>query len=359
MQIQKRFISKNFTKGRQDKEIKFIVLHTMDGKGSDLQSWFESDATKASTHFSVGLNGDVFQYVREEDTAWANSNWQANLKAISIEFADNGNPQDKVRTNDLYNAGIELIADLIDKHLKGSWASVGTIKLHKYFDSGKSCPGGLDIVRICDGVNDLLAKRRNTPAGVVKKLKAQLQAERDVNEQLRMDIELTNQMNKNLTEEITALSEQIAEVYDAKTSLTNVYRDFFGDESGFDDLAVDIIQETTHGSNVLQRWANFIDQKVKSKTLQSILKYDIFVLIGWFLSLPTIGLLLTNSGISDTISQLLSPAFTIPPLTITSLAVGVTAVLFKLLVTRYDTNKDGRLDFTDTIVLKGYARSQS
>jgi hypothetical protein len=356
MQIYRRIITdKNYTKGRQGKGIKFIVLHTMDGYGRNCFEHFNNPETGASANYGIWENGRVEQFVDDKDTAWANSNWQANLKSISIEFGDNNNPQDARRTDALYASGIELIANLIDKYLPNQWATVGTIRLHRHFDSGKSCPGGLDIGRICNGVNDLLAQRRGTPAGVVRKLKLQLQAEREVSEQLRSDVILTNQMNQNLKEEIVALSKQIEEIDTTRVNLRMVYADLFGDEFGLGDLTSAIVEQTVEGTGLLQRWADFIDKNVKSKIFQSILKYDVFVLIGALLSTPTVGFWLAHSGISDRISELLSPAFTISPLTITGLAVGVAAVLFKLLVTRYDTNKDGKLDLKDTIVLQAYA----
>ncbi|MBC2723321.1 N-acetylmuramoyl-L-alanine amidase [Desulfosporosinus sp.] len=49
-----------------------IVDHIMQGSLAGTDSWFKNPASKASSHFGVGKNGDIHQYVGLDYPAWAN-----------------------------------------------------------------------------------------------------------------------------------------------------------------------------------------------------------------------------------------------------------------------------------------------
>lgn len=144
-------------RGRAGQKIQYIVLHTMDGKtdaNGDLYNWFSSGRAGGSAHFGIGFNGTITNYVNVNDTAIANGSTlkkfpHANERSISIEFADNGNPNDSKRTDALYKSGGELIAYLIDRFNLGSKAEFNkNIFLHKQLYSKKTCPGRLDYERL-------------------------------------------------------------------------------------------------------------------------------------------------------------------------------------------------------------------
>lgn len=107
---------------------------------------------------------------------------------------------------------------------------------------------------------------------------------------------------------------------------------------GTENLVVDTINETGKIKELQGKWAAFIDKTFpNSARARSIGKFDIFVLLGVLLVallavLPTLGL---------------APALS----TILATMIGV---IVKLLVTNYDTNKDGQLTLDDTLVLKDY-----
>lgn len=60
----------NFAVGRKGYKPEIIVLHVMDGSLTGTDSWFANPASQVSSHYGVGFNGEVHQYVKEEDTAW-------------------------------------------------------------------------------------------------------------------------------------------------------------------------------------------------------------------------------------------------------------------------------------------------
>jgi N-acetylmuramoyl-L-alanine amidase len=62
--------SPNFGVGRLNYKIEAIVIHIMDGTLQGTDSWFATPASQVSSHYGIGLNGEVHQYVKEENTAW-------------------------------------------------------------------------------------------------------------------------------------------------------------------------------------------------------------------------------------------------------------------------------------------------
>lgn len=68
--IQKQ--TNNFYQGRKGEKPEIIVLHISTDSLASCDSWFETPESQASSHYIVGLNGEIHQYVKEEDGAWGN-----------------------------------------------------------------------------------------------------------------------------------------------------------------------------------------------------------------------------------------------------------------------------------------------
>lgn len=62
--------SPNFTAGRNGKKIIGIVNHITAGLMPGTLSWMRNPAAKASAHYLVTKAGEIYQLVRDEDTAW-------------------------------------------------------------------------------------------------------------------------------------------------------------------------------------------------------------------------------------------------------------------------------------------------
>lgn len=91
--------SPNYNKGRQGYSPKAIINHVMCGTEEGTDSWFLNTNSQVSAHFGIAKSGIIHQYVKEEDTAWANGrelspdidwlenfpNVNPNLWTISIE----------------------------------------------------------------------------------------------------------------------------------------------------------------------------------------------------------------------------------------------------------------------------------
>ncbi len=59
----------HFTKGGNKKNV--VSIHIMDGTLIGTTSWFAAPKSKVSAHYAVGAKGEIYQYVDENDTAWA------------------------------------------------------------------------------------------------------------------------------------------------------------------------------------------------------------------------------------------------------------------------------------------------
>ena len=100
--IQKK--SPNFWVGRKGYRPEAVVIHIMDGTLVGTDSWFANHDSQVSAHYGVGKNGEVHQYVQENDTAWhagrvdapvwklIRPNLNPNLYTIGIEHE--GRPND-------------------------------------------------------------------------------------------------------------------------------------------------------------------------------------------------------------------------------------------------------------------------
>jgi N-acetyl-anhydromuramyl-L-alanine amidase AmpD len=78
----------NFATGRKGYKPLAIINHIMEGTLAGTDDWFGKTESQVSSHYGIGRNGEVHQYVKEEDTAWANGRklepnqaWLANFPA--------------------------------------------------------------------------------------------------------------------------------------------------------------------------------------------------------------------------------------------------------------------------------------
>jgi LysM repeat protein len=111
--------SPNYWAGRPHGPPIALVLHTADGALHGVDGEFATPASGLSTHFAVGLDGAIHQYVELGDRAWGNgylepgNAWPGsaglspNHLTVSIETEDSGNPRQAV-TDAQYRATLEV-----------------------------------------------------------------------------------------------------------------------------------------------------------------------------------------------------------------------------------------------------------
>lgn len=130
----------NYTKGRSGRKIEQICLHHMAGRLTAEQCGkiFQQIGRYGSSHYGIGYDGRIGQYVDESDTAWTNSNWDSNCKSVTIETSDNDNSW---YVNDTtLNSLIKLVADIAKRNNLGTLVPSKNLTWHSMF-TNTSCPG--------------------------------------------------------------------------------------------------------------------------------------------------------------------------------------------------------------------------
>lgn len=119
--------SPNYRKGRSGYKPEIVVLHIMAGSLSGTDAWFKNSGSQVSSHYGIGENGEIHQYVDESDTAWANGRVSGatskivnkhaginpNLFSISIEHE--GSDLSKQPFSEI-KASAELVADICKRN---------------------------------------------------------------------------------------------------------------------------------------------------------------------------------------------------------------------------------------------------
>lgn len=134
--------SGNYTVGRSGRKIEMITIHHMAGNLSveTCGAVFRKVGRNGSSHYGVGTDGRIGQYVDESNTAWTNSNWDANCKAVTIETANcEIGGQWKVSDNAL-NSLIKLVADIAKRNNLGKLVKGKNVTWHRMY-CATTCPG--------------------------------------------------------------------------------------------------------------------------------------------------------------------------------------------------------------------------
>lgn len=149
--------STNYRVGRAGLLPTLITIHIAEGSKQSVISWFRNPASGVSSHFLIGKDGGIVQFVSTKDAAFGNGiidnpvsqlilergNKSANDMSISIEH-------EGYATQDLtpaqYASSIKLVRFLSQK-----WGipldSTHVIR-HREINGGKSCPGLANVETI-------------------------------------------------------------------------------------------------------------------------------------------------------------------------------------------------------------------
>lgn len=165
----------NYTKGRSGGSIEAITIHHMAGRLTAKQCGriFQAKGRYGSSHYGVGYDGSIANYVDEEDTAWTNSNWDSNCKSVTIETSDNDNSW---YVNDItLNALIKLVADIAKRRNLGKLVPGKNLTWHSMF-TNTTCPG--DYLRskmqyIADEANKINNESTSNEVNVYYRVKTQ------------------------------------------------------------------------------------------------------------------------------------------------------------------------------------------
>ena len=126
--------------GEKQNTIQYIVVHWVGNAGSSAignRNYFNSLAnshkTSASSHYIIGLQGEIIRCIPENEVAFHSGSYSMNRKSIGIEDC---HPDWGGKFNDAtYNSLVELCADICRRYN----LSVNNIIRH-YDVTGKECP---------------------------------------------------------------------------------------------------------------------------------------------------------------------------------------------------------------------------
>ena len=126
--------------GEKQNKIEKIVVHWVGNAGSSAlgnRNYFESLATShktyASSHYIIGLNGEIIRCIPENEVAFHSGSYSMNRKSIGIEDC---HPDWDGKFNDnTYNSLVELCADICKRY------NLGIDAIIRHYDvTGKECP---------------------------------------------------------------------------------------------------------------------------------------------------------------------------------------------------------------------------
>lgn len=132
----------NYTKGRSGKKIEAITIHHMAGVLSAEQcgSLWQNPKRKTSSHYGIGNDGKIGQYVDEADISWCNSNWDSNCKSVTIEVSNCSTGGEWKVGDKALNSLIKLVADIAKRNNLGTLVKGKNVTWHSMF-TATACPG--------------------------------------------------------------------------------------------------------------------------------------------------------------------------------------------------------------------------
>jgi N-acetylmuramoyl-L-alanine amidase len=164
-----KLLKRNFTPGR-DMYPDMLVIHVTEGDAGSVIAWFNDPASQVSAHYMVQRDGQIIQFVHDEDRAWHAGNVvrptaklvldrpgvSPNRYSIGIEHEGDGTQE---LTPAQRTASLDLLWQLsqrwkipVDRdHIVG----------HHEIRASKTCPGGISVDRL---VREMLGTHGAPPA---------------------------------------------------------------------------------------------------------------------------------------------------------------------------------------------------
>ncbi len=152
----------NYDQGREQ-PISRITFHHIVGDAGSAIARFKNPTVFVSSNYIIGSDGQIYENVPENDTAWCDGSWDSNSRTISIEHAG-GHPSVPY-TAAMYEASARLVAYLIDKYGIRDFQRHRDVIDRSRYPGGTACSGGLDVQAIIDRANQLI-QEANRPVPV-------------------------------------------------------------------------------------------------------------------------------------------------------------------------------------------------
>ena len=119
-----------------------ITIHHMAGVNSaaGCGAIFQRPGRGGSSHYGIGVNGEIAWYVDENCVAWTNSNWPSNQCSVTIENSNSALGGDWPVSDATLNSCIKLVADIAKRNGLGHLVPGENLTWHSMY-AATSCPG--------------------------------------------------------------------------------------------------------------------------------------------------------------------------------------------------------------------------
>lgn len=134
--------SGNYTKGRQGNRISKITIHHMAGVMSSIQcgALWQKVGRKGSSHYGIGNDGVIGNYVDEDNIAWTDSNWKSNCTSVTIETSNDSTGGEWHVGDKALSSLIRLVADIAKRNGLGKLVPGKNLTWHSMY-AATACPG--------------------------------------------------------------------------------------------------------------------------------------------------------------------------------------------------------------------------
>ncbi|PLS31626.1 N-acetylmuramoyl-L-alanine amidase [Bifidobacterium margollesii] len=164
--------SPNHYAGRRGYRVTHITLHIMCGWLWGTDSCFTQASFRAASHYGVGGDGTILQWVSEADGSWADANAASDCSGVTIEH-EGGLAHIPVTDREI-EASAQLCADIAKRY---GWSRLwhdetggrrGNVWLHRevpgtdHADCPDLAPNGLPVRKVIDRANRILTGATNT-----------------------------------------------------------------------------------------------------------------------------------------------------------------------------------------------------
>lgn len=132
----------NYSGPEARKNITAITIHHMAGVNSAAAcgAIFQRPGRNGSSHYGIGVNGEIAWYVDENCVAWTNSNWPSNQCSVTIENSNSSTGGDWPVSDATLKSCIKLVADIAKRNGLGKLVPGENLTWHSMF-AATSCPG--------------------------------------------------------------------------------------------------------------------------------------------------------------------------------------------------------------------------
>lgn len=132
----------NFTYGRDGRSLRKVTIHHCAGvmSAESIGYLWQNPNRECSSHYGIGNDGRIGQYVNEANTAWTDSNWVSNCTSVTIETSNDSTGGEWHVGDAALNSLINLCADISIRNGLGLLVPGQNLTWHSMY-AATACPG--------------------------------------------------------------------------------------------------------------------------------------------------------------------------------------------------------------------------